>query len=89
MTAIEARLARIEQRNARVELEKGWETSAERRLLVAVSTYVVIGLFMAAIGVAHPLVNAIVPTTGFLLSTLTIPFFKHRWMQRNLKRYDA
>ena len=69
----------IKKRNAKVELDKAWETSSARKVLVAVLTYIVIVLFFFFAGLPKPFVNAIVPTVGFLLSTFSISFFKNIW----------
>lgn len=79
---LEKRISALEKRNKRVELDKGWETSIERRVLLIVFTYVSIGAYMWAIGVTSPWLNAVIPSLGFLLSTLTLPFFKRAWMRR-------
>jgi hypothetical protein len=82
MKTIEERLTTIEERNARVEADKAWETSWTRRGLLVVFTYLAIGIYMWAIGVTAPWLNAIVPAGGFLLSTLTLPIFKKLWLQQ-------
>jgi polyferredoxin len=69
----------IKERNARVEKDKAWETSWFRRVLVAVLTYFVIVIFFYFAKLSNPFVNAIVPTLGFVLSTLSVPFFKKIW----------
>jgi len=46
---------------------------------VAIFTYLAIALYLKFIVKIDPWVNALVPTTGFLLSTLTLPFFKSLW----------
>ncbi|HLD02739.1 MAG TPA: hypothetical protein VJC07_03510 [Candidatus Nanoarchaeia archaeon] len=69
----------IIDRNKRVELDKAWETSKTRRFIIAVLTYVVIAIFLIAIDVKNPWLNALVPAAGFWLSTLTLPFFKKAW----------
>ena len=38
---------------------------------------------MNAIGVNNPWLNAIIPSLGFLLSTLSLPFFKNIWIDKN------
>lgn len=86
--SVEERLRVIEERNARVEADKAWETSYTRRILLIVFTYVAIGLYMWAIGVSDPWLNAIVPSVGFLLSTLTLPLFKKMWLERYSKHLD-
>lgn len=73
---------KIKERNAKVEADKAWETSLFRKILVAVLTYIVIVLFFAVAGLAKPFINAIVPTLGFLLSTLSISIFKTLWLKR-------
>ncbi len=77
---LEKRIEIIEKRNARVELDKAWETSWTRRLVLIITTYLSIGLFMVFIDVQKPWVNAIVPSIGFFLSTLTLPLFKKWWL---------
>ncbi len=79
----EQRIERIEERNRRVELDKAWETSFMRRFLLALFTYIAIGLYLWAIEVARPWVHAIVPTIGFMISTLSMPFFKKMWLRWN------
>ena len=85
MENIEERLTKIEQRNIRVEADKAWETSWTRRFFIALFTYLVISLYMSVIGVERPWLNAIVPTVGFLLSTLTLSLIKKIWIERRNK----
>ena len=81
------RLTQIEKRNKRVEADKAWETSWSRRILIAIMTYIVIVLFFVFAGLPKPFVNSIVPTAGFALSTLSLPYFKKLWLKRhNAKR---
>jgi polyferredoxin len=76
----------IKARNSRVEADKAWETSKTRKIVVAVLTYLVIVVFLYSVGLPNPFVNAIVPTIGFLLSTLTLSFLKNIWVQRVYKK---
>ncbi len=78
---LEERLTRIEARNKKVETDKQWETSWTRRALLIIFTYLAIGLYLNAIRVPAPWLNAIVPAVGFLLSTLTLPLFKRAWIK--------
>lgn len=80
MAGMEARLAAIERRNARVESDKAWETSFARRGLLFAFTYLAIGAYLAAVHLPDPWLNAIVPAVAFMLSTLTLPFFKKIWL---------
>ncbi len=79
MSNIESRLAAIESRNAKVELDKKWEGSVTRKILLMIFTYLAIAGYFFAIDVENPWLNAVVPSLGFLLSTLTLPFFKRIW----------
>ena len=72
----------INERNRRVELDKAWETSWTRRGIIAGITYGVATVFMVRIGVADPYLNAFVPTGGYLLSTLSLPFVKAFWLKK-------
>lgn len=76
---IENRLSRIESRNKSVEKDKAWETSYTRKFLIAAFTYIAIAFYLKFIVGIDPWINAIVPTVGFLLSTLTLPYFKTLW----------
>ncbi len=83
---LEERVQKIEERNRKVEEDKAWETSWTRRILLALFTYLAIGIYMWAIGISRPLINAIVPTAGFMISTLAMPFFKKMWLNSRNKR---
>ncbi|MFH0974114.1 MAG: hypothetical protein V1817_04995 [Candidatus Micrarchaeota archaeon] len=77
----DSRVARIEARNARVEADKSWETSWARRALLVLFTYLAVGFYLHAIAVPQPWLNALIPSLAFLLSTLTLPFFKEQWLK--------
>jgi len=77
---LEKRVIKIEERNKKVEIDKAWETSLFRKILLTIFTYLSIALYFKYIIInIDPWLNAIVPTLGFLLSTLTLPFFKNIW----------
>lgn len=52
-----------------------------RKLILAVLTYFVIVIFFYFAGLPKPFINSIVPALAFILSTLSLPFFKRVWMQ--------
>ncbi|MBI2572625.1 hypothetical protein HYV86_02085 [Candidatus Woesearchaeota archaeon] len=79
-------LNQIHERNRRVEADKAWETSKTRRSIIAVMTYAVVVVFLWLIGVSNPFLNALVPVVGFLLSTLTLSYFKKKWVARSYKK---
>jgi hypothetical protein len=83
---LELEIQEIKGRNKRVESDKAWETSGTRRVLLAIFTYLAISLYMYTISLPSPWVNAIVPSIGFLLSTLTLPTFKRLWQRYIYKK---
>jgi len=84
--SIEKRLEAIEQRNKKVELDKAWETSLSRKIIIAVLTYITIVLFFFIAELPKPFINSIVPTTGFVLSTLSLLYFKKLWINYKTKK---
>ncbi len=78
---LEERVAKIEARNRKVEGDKAWEGSWARKILIALFTYIAIAGYMEFVLRINPWINAIVPTIGFLLSTLTMSWFKKLWIQ--------
>lgn len=77
MNDLVKRIEAIEKRNLKVEMDKAWETSWSRKIIIAVLTYITIVLFFYFAELPKPFINSIVPTTGFLLSTLSLSFFKN------------
>jgi hypothetical protein len=86
MDKLEERVAKIEARNKKVETDKAWETSITRKVLIAIFTYLAIALYFQFVVKIDPWINAIVPTVGFLLSTLTMPLFKKMWAKMIYKK---
>jgi len=83
---IEKEIKAINQRNKRVEADKAWEVSRARKILIAIFTYIIIVLFFSAMNLPSPFINAIVPTLGFVLSTLSLPYFKKYWIKKFYKK---
>jgi hypothetical protein len=81
MQSVEQIIDRIK----RVEVDKAWETSKTRRAVIAVITYGIAAIFMWRIGVTEPMINALVPTGGYLLSTLSLLFIKKWWVKIYVK----
>ena len=63
-------------------MDKAWEGSKTRRGIIALITYVVASFFMMRIGVSDPFLNALVPTGGYLLSTLSLSVVKKWWITK-------
>jgi len=80
--SLEGRIQQIEERNRRVEADKAWETSVFRKVSVAIATYVIAVLLLFAINNNQPWLNALIPVAGYLLSTLSLPFIKNRWIKK-------
>ena len=81
IATIEERVAAIEERNLKVETDKAWETSLTRRGAIILVTYVIATLTFAVIGTEAPYVMAVIPTLGYLLSTLALPPVRKHWLR--------
>ena len=75
----------IKERNKRVEADKAWETSKMRVVSIILMTYVITAIVFYFIGVNNFMFNALIPTIGFYLSTLSLPFIKKWWIKKILK----
>lgn len=78
---LEKEIELIKQRNKRVEVDKAWETSWIRKVIIAVLTYIVVAVFFWFAGVTNPFINAIIPALAFILSTASLSFFKNLWLR--------
>lgn len=79
---LEKKIAAIEGRNKRVEADKSWETSRERKIIISLLTYFVIVSFFIVNKLPNPFINSVIPTVGFILSTLTLNIFKKWWLKK-------
>lgn len=86
MGNIERRLRLIEERNKKVELDKAWETSLSRRVIVAILTYIIVVLFFIFASLPRPFINSIVPAAAFILSNMSLPYFKVLWTRNKAKK---
>jgi hypothetical protein len=73
---LEQEIASLKERNIRVEKEKAWETAWQRKIGIVLMTYFVMILVFSSLGNDHPFLNAIVPTLGYALSTLSMEWAK-------------
>lgn len=77
---IETEIKNIKARNARVELDKKWETSWTRRFCICVLTYIVVVIYSFTIQqVSNVFLSSLVPVIGFTLSTLSLGFVRKIW----------
>ncbi len=87
LAEIKEKLENIEKRNERVEIEKARETSIFRKVAIAAITYALIALFFWVAELPKPFISAIIPTLGFVISTLSFPFFKDYWLKHKFDRH--
>jgi len=78
--ALEDGVQAIEERNARVEADKAWEGSWYRRLLLASAMYATAVLFLWSSNAEAFWFQSLVPAGAYILSTLTLPWLKRRWV---------
>lgn len=81
LTQLRYDIEEIKQRNRRVENDKAWETSWTRRFGVAIITYVFVVIVFVILELGNPWKSAVIPTLGFLLSTLSLGLLKKLWMK--------
>ena len=82
---IQREIELIKERNKRVEADKAWETSWARRLFIAITTYLLIVIFMFVAKLEKPFVGAIIPAAAYLLSASTLPYLKKYWIKKRMK----
>lgn len=83
---LESEIQKIKERNKRVEIDKAWEISWSRKIVIAGLTYTAVGLFLSFTNMQNPWENAIIATVGFFLANMTIPFFKDLWIKYIFKQ---
>jgi hypothetical protein len=83
---LEKDVIELKKRHKRVEADKARETSISRRIVLIIFTYLAIGIYLSVIGVDQAWLHAIVPAFAFMLSTLTLPYFKKLWIGKIYKK---
>ena len=83
---IEFELKNIKERNKKVEVDKAWEVSLFRKLVVCIFTYFIVGIFLVMIEAKSPWLTAIVPALAYFVSTLTMPLLKKWWVSAFFKK---
>lgn len=79
---LEKEINNIKERNKKVEADKAWETSIFRKVVISTLTYLVIVAFFFFVKFNRPFINAIIPTVGFILSTLSLSYIKSVWIKK-------
>jgi len=78
---IEREISEIKERNRKVEADKAWETSVFRMVSILILTYLIASWVMYIINVKEYWLNALIPTLGYFLSTLSLPIVKRWWIK--------
>lgn len=85
---VEKEISLLKKRNERVEADKAWERSFFRVISIALLTYVTVLFALYLMRVPTPLLNALIPPIGYILSTQSLPFIK-RWWVKKFHRSEA
>lgn len=83
---INKEIRKILERNRRVEAEKAWEVSGFRISLISFLTYAMTAIVFYIIGVENFLLNALIPTLGFIISTQSLRPIKNWWINRRIAK---
>ncbi len=75
----------LKNRNKSVDLNKKWEVSIERKVLVVIITYIIMSLVMYSLWMNKPFLNALIPTLWYFLSTLSLEFAKKIYINKKQK----
>jgi len=80
MEELKKELEEIKQRNKRVELDKKWETSYTRKIVICVLTYIVVVVYSNITSKTNNIfLSSLVPVIGFSLSTLSLRLIRNVW----------
>lgn len=83
MEELKNEIEKIKQRNAKVELDKAWETSLARRLCICILTYIVVVIYTYSTSKINNMwLSSLVPVIGFTLSTLSLKYIRKQWEKR-------
>jgi len=81
LNGLQEEIEKLKERNRKVEADKGWETSWSRKLIIFTLTYIAITIYFFAARLPEPFLNSLVPAAAFVISTMSLPFFKNIWMK--------
>ena len=79
-------IQKIKDRNIRVGFDKAWEISWTRRILILAITFIVSSTWLFVIKETNVFLKALIPTVGYLLSTLSISQLKKLWINKQLSK---
>ncbi len=72
----------IHARNRRVEADKAWELSYVRTGFIGLVTFLLVFVFLLLIHDERPLLNGVLATLGYLLSSQTYGILKRFWIKK-------
>ena len=82
---LENEIAKIKERNKRVELDKAWETSWTRKICICILTYIVVVIYSYLINKNNNIwLSSLVPVIGFTLSAVSLNLVRTVW-EKNRK----
>lgn len=82
---LENEIAKIKERNKRVELDKAWEISWTRKICICILTYIVVVIYSYLINKNNNIwLSSLVPVIGFTLSTVSLNLVRTVW-EKNRK----
>ena len=82
---LENEIAKIKERNKKVELDKAWETSGTRKICICILTYIVVVIYSHLINkISNVWLSSLVPVIGFTLSTVSLKLVRNVW-EKNIK----
>ncbi len=83
---IEMELKNIKERNKRVELDKSWETSIVRKIIICILTYLIVIIYSFLVKRFDSIfLTSLVPVIGFALSTLSLKYIRKIWEKSYMK----
>jgi len=79
----EKEIENIKKRNAKVELDKKWETSMTRKTFIAILTYIIVVIYSYSTRkISNVFLSSLIPVMGFILSTLSLKFIRNIWEKK-------
>lgn len=79
---LEAEIETIKARNKRVEADKAWELSGTRTMFISTATFLILYVFFVLNKSESPVLNALISTLTYLLSTSTYGILKSWWLKK-------
>jgi len=79
IAGLKIEIEKLKESNKKVDTNKAWEISLTRKIFLMFLIYLVVTLTLIATKNPQPFVSALIPSIGFFLSTLSVPFAKNIW----------